>query len=288
MAYDNVSKIPARISDLMCRLAVGGGFTTRKLYSGRELERFEAERPQIVNGIGAILTRSDLRDRALELRLEPIPDAERKTEADLEAQFADAAPKILGALLDAVAAGIRNLDAVRLATKPRMADFAHWIVACEAALWDKPRFLDAYKYNRESADGDAVESNPVAVAILALGAEKDAWEGTASALLEVLKSHNSWNTDWPHRAISPREMSNALERAAPALRARGMAISRDRIGHNRSRIIRLSWPESLRVEASPTEAIQPQAKHNGGDRGSGAVTAATKARATAPVHRSHD
>ena len=65
LAFDNVSGLPAWISDTLCRLAAGGGFAVRQLYTDQDEVLFDAARPVILNGIEDIVTRPDLADRAV-------------------------------------------------------------------------------------------------------------------------------------------------------------------------------------------------------------------------------
>ena len=81
LAFDNVSGLPAWISDTLCRLATGGGFAVRQLYTDQDEVLFDAARPVILNGIEEIVTRPDLADRAVFLTLEPIPEERRRPEA---------------------------------------------------------------------------------------------------------------------------------------------------------------------------------------------------------------
>ena len=135
LAFDNVSGLPAWISDTLCRLATGGGFAVRQLYSDQDEVLFDAARPVILNGIEDIVTRPDLADRAVFLTLEPIPEERRRPEQELWAAFEAERPRILGVLLDAVAKGLAMLPQTQLDKLPRMADFALWATACETALW---------------------------------------------------------------------------------------------------------------------------------------------------------
>lgn len=73
LAFDNVSGLPAWISDTLCRLATGGGFAVRQLYSDQDEVLFDAARPVILNGIEDIVTRPDLADRALSSRSNQSP-----------------------------------------------------------------------------------------------------------------------------------------------------------------------------------------------------------------------
>ena len=82
LAFDNLSALSDELSDAICRLATGGAFTTRKLYSDDQEAVFDFVRPCILSGIGKIVTRGDLGDRSIFLTLERIADDERMSEAD--------------------------------------------------------------------------------------------------------------------------------------------------------------------------------------------------------------
>ena len=102
LAYDNVSGLPPWLSDALCRVATGGGFSTRQLYTDADEVFFAATRPIILNGIDYIADRPDLADRALILNLPSIDEFHRREEKDLYAEFENKLPQILGALYDAV------------------------------------------------------------------------------------------------------------------------------------------------------------------------------------------
>jgi hypothetical protein len=154
LAFDNVSGLPAWISDTLCRLATGGGFAVRQLYTDQDEVLFDAARPVVLNGIEDIVTRPDLADRAVFLTLEPIPEERRRPEAELWAAFEAERPRILGVLLDAVVEGLKRLPETHLLKLPRMADFALWATACETALWPAGTFWLAYCGNRDEAVED--------------------------------------------------------------------------------------------------------------------------------------
>jgi hypothetical protein len=65
IVLDNLSHIQPWFSDALCRLATGGGFSTRELYSDAEEMIFEVQRPVILNGIEEVATRGDLLDRSI-------------------------------------------------------------------------------------------------------------------------------------------------------------------------------------------------------------------------------
>src|SRR6185437_11944668 len=51
LAFDNLSGLPPWLSDALCRIASGGSFPVRRLYTDDEEVVFQAERPVILNGI---------------------------------------------------------------------------------------------------------------------------------------------------------------------------------------------------------------------------------------------
>jgi hypothetical protein len=165
LAFDNLSRLPGWISDALCRLASGGSFALRQLYTDADEVLFHAARPTILNGIEDIIARHDLADRAMFLTMGSLRDEQRRPEAELWHQFELARPRILGALLEAVAHGFRMRDRIEFARLPRMADFAKWATGCEAALWSPGTFRMAYDANRRRAVEDIVEADPVAACV---------------------------------------------------------------------------------------------------------------------------
>ncbi len=111
-AFDNLSGIPADVADALCRLSTGGGFATRALYSDDEERIFDGQRPIVMTSIVDVATRADLADRTLVGLLEAIAERERKTEREVRDAFEKAAPHILGALLDAIAYGLKRESSV--------------------------------------------------------------------------------------------------------------------------------------------------------------------------------
>ena len=226
MALDNLSHLPAWISDALCRLATGGGFATRELYTDADEVLFNGQRPVILNGIEELTARGDLLDRSIVLHLPPIPEGQRRPEAKFWVEFEKARPRILGALLDGVSHGLANVGQVSLDQLPRMADFAVWTCAVAPALgFTQEEFLDAYTRNRTNAHSQTLEASSVYGPLTALLMAKD-WEGTATALLgelEILVDEKTRRLKgWPSNG---RALSNALRRLAPNLRAIGIEVS---------------------------------------------------------------
>ena len=227
VALDNLSHVPDWLSDGLCRLSTGGGFSTRALYSNDEEVLFEAKRPVLLNGIEGQATRSDLIDRSLPVHLPPIPEDRRRTEEVFWSDFEEQRAQLFGGLLTTVATALAELPTVTLDRLPRMADFGRWGVAVERAVgWAPGTFLAAYQGSRESASQVALESSPLYGPLTMLMTNRDSWQGTLSELLDKLKAASSspQTTAWPR---SPRGLKNALQRLAPNLRRDGLDVSLD-------------------------------------------------------------
>ncbi len=265
LAFDNVWGLPAWISDTLCRLATGGGFAVRQLYTDQDEVLFDAARPVILNGIEDIVTRPDLADRAVFLTLEPIPEERRRPEAELWAAFEAERARLLGVLLDAVVEGLKRLPHTQLPKLPRMADFALWASACETAIWPAGTFWSAYCGNRDEAVEGVIDADPVEAAVRAVMTERTVWTGTASDLLgalgEVAGERIAKSKTWPD---SPRGLSGRLRRAATFLRKIGIEVSFEREGRARTRIIRITaagadpLPELGGVQPSAPSAPGPK------------------------------
>jgi hypothetical protein len=228
VALDNLSHLPPWLSDALCRLASGGGYATRELYSDSEEVLFDAQRPVILNGIEELTTRGDLLDRALIVTLPAINEKDRRTEEDLAKAFEAARPRILGALLDAVSVGLGNLPSIADVQLPRMADFARWVTACEPALgWEPSAFVRAYRGNVRDANELALADSPLVTPLRMFldDQPQQSWTGTASDLLQALgelaDERLVASRDWPKR---PHALSGRLRRLAPNLRKTGLAV----------------------------------------------------------------
>jgi hypothetical protein len=231
IALDNMSSLPMWLSDALCRLATGGGFSTRQLYTDQDQILFEAMRPVIVNGIGDVVTRPDLLDRSLIINLPPIPREARKLERVLDAEVEASKSGVLAALFTAVAVGLATLQSVKLDGLPRMADFARWGTATEQALGGDPgSFMAAYTASQDEAVETALESWPVVETLVIFArtfTEDEPWQGTATELFNILNGRADDDLkrgkDWPKQ---PNKLTEQLNRLGPSLAEIGVYVVR--------------------------------------------------------------
>jgi len=235
ISYDNVSQIQEWLSNSLCTIATGGGFATRALHTDQDEVLFDATRPVIINGVENFITKHDLADRMILLELPFITAKGRRIEEDFWSEFEAQRPGILAALLDVVVHGLKTLPTVEQENWPRMADFAHWITACETALWEPGTFRKAYAANRKKATQSAIDDDQVATALRNyINEDESEWQGTTARLLEILTERVgeklSKSKEWP---LSARALTGHLQKAKGALRRVGIRITRSRTSEGR-------------------------------------------------------
>jgi len=224
VGLDNLSHVNAQLSDCLCRIATGGGFAARRLYTDAEEHLVQITRPMILNGIEDVAVRADLSSRCIHLMLPVLTS--RSTESELTEAFKKDAPLIFAALLDGLCMALRDHQSVKIGELPRMADFAKWAAAGVPALgFTADEFMDAYRGNIQGAAELALESSPTASAIVTLMAEREQWSGRTEELLYLLLSKSgegAVNQSWPRSA---KGLIGTLRRLGPALRSAGITYS---------------------------------------------------------------
>lgn len=240
LAYDNVSRLSGDLSDALCRLATGGGFGRRKLQTHGEWLS-DVCRPVLLNGIPELTNRADLGDRALALSLPPIGSRKRQTEAEFWEAFEQARPRILGALYDAAAMGLRRQGDLQLSRFPRMPDAARFACAAAPALGlNEDEMLVILERNARVTAAVSLESWVLLQPLLSLLDQSyGTWSGTPTQLLTELGTRApngaTRSKSWPCDAT---RLGGQLRRHAPPLRQIGVTIAWDRSARSRTIIIK--------------------------------------------------
>ena len=204
-----------------------------------------------------VATREDLLDRSLVISLPPIPDQERSDERTFWKNFRSAQAHLLGALLDAISAAIKNESKVTLPHPPRLADFARWVTAAEPALgMPNGGLLAALKENRAEAAEAGIDADLVASAVILFMERRQYWTGTASALLNELDQctpdRMTRQRLWPK---TPTDLGNRLRRVSNLLPQKRVTISFHRRGKGGTRMIEL---ENINTGVSAVSRVSPR------------------------------
>ena len=250
ITLNNLTLITPRLSDAFCRISDGGTFSARKLYSDGDRVLFKAARPLILNAIGDLINRPDLRSRTLGIVLPSISKKKFRPDKNIQREFVQAWPSILGAVYDALAIGIQRAPSIVLDASPRMIDFAVFGTALEPALGLSPgEFVEFFFDNQADAPEAGLDAVPIGRALWAFIQDATDWEGTATDLLARLTRPNaSLPKDWPTTA---KACSNQVMELQPSLSALGVSVTRrDRAGHSNKRTIHFAT-----IDATQTATI---------------------------------
>jgi hypothetical protein len=212
-AFENVSNLSRAMSDFLCRLATGGAFRMRRLFSDGDETLFAGARPIMLEGIANVAVEADMLSRAIICTIDPLRT--RKLDSVLAEELARARPGILGALLDMAVVGIRQGPETRLDDPPRMYDFAHWAVACGVTDFEK-----SYAGNRQNAINVILAHDALASSLRALLAKRPRWAGTAQGLFDELGPSI--------KVANAKVLSDDLRRLAPMLLTIGIELQFDR------------------------------------------------------------
>jgi hypothetical protein len=239
LCLDNLSWLPAELSDALCRISTGGSISERTLYSNLDETSVEVMRPMILNGIEELATRPDLAQRGVHIEVLPIEHS-REDQANLWKDFAYDAPAIFAGLLNGLSAALRDVNHIQM-DLPRMADFALWAAAGLPALgFSADEFTAVYGKNQRDALNLGLESSTAGKALLAFMTERNGedWTGSANELLEALEWHADGGVGGPGWPKSAKGLHGVLNRLGPALRAAGIDVERGRNMHGKTVTVR--------------------------------------------------
>ena len=233
--FDNFSSLKDDLSDLICRVCTGEGFSKRRLYSDDDDYVYNFQHVIGINGISNIINRADLLDRSLLIETVRISNVERKNEEEIIAHFNEVKPEILGNCFDILCEAIKIKPTINLDELPRMADFASWSCAISEAMGiDKEQFISAYRNNINKQNEEAINASPIGLAVIEL--VKNEYSGLFIAqpamVLHKLKDiadklgletiHSSY---WPK---DPKSLWKKLSEISPVLKIYGIEIQKGR------------------------------------------------------------
>lgn len=257
IAFDNVSEIKQDMSDLLCTIATGTGSIKRQLYTNDGEFLFEACRPILLNSINPVVAFSDLSDRCIRLTLPQITNNDgqgRLRAEEVDSRFERLAPKILGALFNALQKALADYKRIKsLPAEVRMADFAAWAIAADKALaFGNRSFLSALMANRRFNAMPFMEENVLNSAVLKLVLSHPKWSGSPTdlhkALRNIVSPEDLLDKSFPKQ---PNQLSRELNKSITTLKQFGIHYTPPVGSNHKNRVITLSYtPPSEEDEAN--------------------------------------
>ena len=185
---DNISFIKNDISDTLCRFVTGSAFSKRVLYTDDDDFLYEFKRVTGFTSIAQVANNSDLLDRSLIIQLELIKQNSRISDEQLNREFAEEKPYLMGSLFDAVSGMLKNIAEVHFEELPRMADYYRYAAAASKQLgYEIQGYVDAFAVNIKHQNQESIESSPIIQSILIFMKERQTYRGTSTALYIQLK-----------------------------------------------------------------------------------------------------
>ncbi|MDY6773618.1 MAG: hypothetical protein SVS85_00330, partial [Candidatus Nanohaloarchaea archaeon] len=254
----NISNLPQKVSDFLCRAVTGQGFSKRELYSDDSDIIYSFQRPIALNGINTVPQKADLLDRTILYDLDRIPKKERRTEEDLMQELEDMKPELLCRIFDTMSDAIRLKEGVDLDWRPRMADIAEWGEAIARAMgYNEYEFLRAYQRNIDANNLEALEAHILGEAVLKLMEDRKDWDASPSRTLEklneVAEEHgiNTNQKKWPG---GPQWVWKRLNEIKANLQEVGLRVERDRRGdESGTRTISIEWDNAVSADSAVRE-----------------------------------
>lgn len=227
LSYNNLSYISPEQQDAMCCLSTGGTYTPRMLYSNNQELVLKIQRPMVINGIDALITRQDLLERTICIDLPVIEETARRTDRDLDSYFERHRPAIHGALLNIFCKALDLLPSIPSEDLARMADFTLLGRAVAVTLGHESAYFDeVYKDNQRRALEKGLETCPVYPELVRLLREEpQGFHGNYADLLRRLERNMmSRPENWPK---SSKKIAAILKRQKAALRKVGIMVAYD-------------------------------------------------------------
>lgn len=231
---DNASEITPESADLLCRVATGGEFTVRELYTDDTAHITSLYVPVWLTSIDPGVLRGDLASRIIKIKLTALSEGTRLAESELANKLNAIRPGVTRGLLWLTSQVLHAWPTVDKTRLPhRMGDFAITLRCVDQLLGTsgEKRIADV---NFDLA-ADVVDGSPLAQGIIALvngsaGPVMPTGRVTPTELLDLLRKVRphvdpDWTgKGWPKTA---KILSAALTRLEPALRqSHGIVIER--------------------------------------------------------------
>jgi energy-coupling factor transporter ATP-binding protein EcfA2 len=269
LTADNMTKMSEDVSNWLCSLVTGHRVVERMLYTNADTFAYSLKRTGIFTGkIKPSGMESDAEERMIFLEFERMTVSRIRADDDLMADLREAHPRILGAVLDDMAAVLAVVADVSIEDTAgyRFVNFAKVFAAMDRV--DVPGYIDALNREATEALTERVFDEPVLIALLrAVATDGGEWAGTSGELLAAMgrfapedagRSGRAW---WP---ASPRALGTHLRNQQHALSLAGLSIEFRK--SNGSRLIYADMPADARARWAAPQSIADIADTLGGSK----------------------
>jgi hypothetical protein len=226
LMLDNQNSLPEWFQDTLCRLVTGESDSKRVLYSDDEDLVWSMQRAVLLNGINPPSERGDVQDRTLPIELERLDKNKRLPEDDYWLQFSLKHPELLGAVFDALAGALRERHTIKLAERPRLADWGLYAAALyESQGWGVQAFVEDWKKVEETQQQGTLDGSVVAQAVIVYMKDKDRVELPAAKLHDAIEKRVGDDLDLPFDKTWPktgRTLWKRIREVTPLLEAHGI------------------------------------------------------------------
>ena len=268
LCYDNLRGFKSQMADILCMASTGGTISNRALYTDADQHLYNLHAPLVLNGIHSFINQSDLAQRCLSIRTLPMPESQRKSEADMLKELETDLPVILRGLLDLVAAVLEARPHAEVTHPERMYDFVRWLAAMEKARKVPAGvYQGAYSAVLHEAQLDSLMENLLSSMVMAFTETKaiqqtGQWEGTPADLLDHLdkmlpiQNASTSSVEWPQNAIALSKRLNALK-ASLLTQNISVELSRGKQRTITLRLINHTIPDKQPADTEPKQKETP-------------------------------
>ena len=223
-SFDNMTGVTGDQSDWICQLVTGHRDMFRRMRTNFDDVSMAYRRTFVATGLALPYgLAADALDRIIEAPVDPIPENLRVSDEQIRRELDEARPRLLGAILDHVAAVLGRLPGIPSdqGGLSRMNGYARILLAHDQAYGTS--YLTAYLESVRDARQDKATDEPVVQALLSWLAPGYQWTGALGELLEMLDDHHPQGAWWP---ANPRSLSVNLTKNHAVIEGAGITVQR--------------------------------------------------------------
>jgi energy-coupling factor transporter ATP-binding protein EcfA2 len=234
LCFDNLRGFRGSASDILCGMVTGTAVVLRKLYTDDEPHIVYVHVALILNSLHEIITESDLAQRSLPIRLNPLSESDRVSESKLEHDLEIDLPIIIRGFHELIAEIFKHLPGVEVTRPERMIDFSRWLAAMEMVdSAPAGTYQELYSECLVEAQLESLLANPLAAALIDFVQDRrKTWQGKPTELLAELNGFTPFamqrTPDWPKNSIALGRRISSLQ---AGLKTLGIEITQTRGKH---------------------------------------------------------